>query len=216
MKNHNTETEVVEAGNSFNISADQISIHPNLANAFDASVMDELIQHSFTFQVISSISETIVFPVIVKKGMKKKKHYYIVGLVPFFSMLGRKGQKEFRVTIVPEPSELGMVIGNTYQLMPLKRGNVANAILAALVDHTNNSSEVRQSGMNFIEMENYNRNKKFKDPLETMTGFKMRGILQTLRKETFPESVVNLLKELGIYIKKDVSPEDVEKQKSSD
>lgn len=199
MTNETVE-EVIETGNAISISSDQISIHPALAAVLDETVMAELIQYSFTYQVTHCMANTVVFPVIPKKGMKKNRHYYLIGLVPYFCMLERKGHKQFKVAIVDEPSNLDLVIGNTYQMMPLKRGIVANAILAALVEKTNNSPVAIQSGVNFIELENCNRRKKCKDPLETVTGFKMQGLMQTLRKEQLSESAVELLKVLSICL----------------
>ena len=200
-----------EAGHAIKVNAENISIHPGLAEAMDAEVWDELIQYAFTHNVIQCISNTLVFPVSLKKGTKKNKHYHLVGLIPFFMALERKGRKEFCVVIVDEPTKLDLLVGNIYQLMPIKRGIVDSAVLAALLEKINACPEAISARMNFIESTKYGG--KFIDPIQAVTGYKKSRRVDKLLHETpLPDSVIELLKLLDIRMNDDAidGPEVIE------
>lgn len=200
-----------EAGHAIKVKAEDISIHPGLAESLDVEIWDELIQHAFTHNVVECISNTLVFPVAPKKGMKKNRHYHLVGLIPFFMALERKGCKEFCIAIVDEPPKLDLLVGNTYQLMPIKRGIVDSAVLAALLEKTNACPEAISAKMNFIESTKCAG--KFLDPIQAVTGHKKSRRVEKLLNETpLPDSVIELLKLLDIRIEDDAigDPEEIE------
>lgn len=210
MTNENATNETVETGNAITVSADQISVHPDLATTLDEVVLNELTQHSLTHNVVSCISNTVVFPVVPKKGARKNKHYHLIGLTPYFHMMERKGHKEFRVAVVDEPSILDLKIGNAYQLTVARRGQIEDAILAAVLELANSSLEAKQAKMNFVECETGNG--KF-DPMETVAGFK-RGarIIKALKGAGLSAPVVAVLKILKIDFEEDGDQHESEPQ----
>lgn len=209
MTKENTTNEIVETGNAITVSADQLSVHPDLTETMDEVVLNELTQHSLTHNVVSCISNTLVFPVVPKKGARKNKHYHLVGLTPYFHMMERKGHKEFRVAVVDEPSTLELKVGNAYQLTVTKRGQIEDAILAAVLNLVNNSLEAKQAKMNFVECEAGNG--KF-DPMETVAGFK-RGarIIKALKNAGLSDPIIDVLKVLNI----DLEDESVQRESKS-
>jgi len=198
----NEEKDTPDSGHAIKVKSEQISIHPDLAEFLDVEIWDVLIQHAFTHNVVECISNTIVLPVTQKKGMKKNKHYYLVGLIPFFMALERKGCKEYRVVIVDQPPKLDLLVGNIYQLMPIKRGIIDSVILAALLEQTNACPEAVSARINFVESTKCGG--KFIDPIEAVTGYKKSRRVDKLLHETpLPDSVVELLQLLGIRINSD-------------
>ena len=193
--------ETIEAGNAITVSGDQVSIHPDLATTLNGVILNELTQHSFTHNVVSCISKTIIFPVVPKKGARKNKHYHLIGLIPFFAMMERKGHKEFMVSIVDEPTSPELIIGNAYQLGAVKRSLIESAILAAVLEVVNNSPEAKSSNMNFVECEAGNGNF---DPMVTAAGFKKGArTIKAFKEVCLPEPVIELLKVLGIDLEEE-------------
>jgi len=200
MADKKTNGVITETGNAITISSEQISIHPDLEEFMNGEIMGQLVQYSFTHKTAGCIANTLVLPVVLKKGLRKNKHYHLVGAISYFLMMERKGYSQFKVAIIDEPPKLDLLIGNIYQLMPLKRNDVNNAILAALVEVANTHEEARDSGMNFIESTKYRG--KFIDPVESITGFRKGKRVEKLLKEAhhLPGKVIEMLKALGIDI----------------
>jgi len=163
----NDNGEVDNLGKPLIITNDQISIHPSIAKNENFQHYKREYRLDFTQNVIETLSELIVFTVVVKKSNKKIKDYYLISHLGEFIILEAKGIKTFKVAVLEvEPTEEKIIIGNLLQSLITKRDPVSTLFLAAKRRHVCKDMDAR-----FIEIDDSDSRQEITD----ITGFKKRG-----------------------------------------